>query len=162
MESSDLLRLVEVLGHEAELLEALYEVLKRQQDGLVESDIKMISDNVSRQIDILKEIESIEMERNNILSAIGKEVGAGIGLESLIESAPDYISRRLASLREGLREVVSQIRKVNEQNQLLIRQSLSYVQTMLKEIAGEDDACGYGADGKVGVKIREMVIDRRV
>ncbi len=162
MESSQLLKLVEILGQETELLQNLYEVLKLQQDGLVRCDIKAITDNVSKQIEILKKIEGIEVERNKILSSLGQDADGGIKFEALIEYAPDYISRRLASLRETLREVVSQIRKVNEQNQVLIRQSLSYVQGMLREIAGEDDACGYGVDGKVGTKMRQIVIDRRV
>lgn len=162
METSGLLRLVEILGRETELLESLHEVLKLQQQGLVNCDVQMISDNVSRQIEILRQIEAIEVERSKIVALTDRDDQEGVKLETLIASAPDHISKKLSALRDSLKQVVSEIRKVNEQNQVLIRQSVSYVQRMLAEIAGEENPCGYGADGKVGLRMREMVIDRKV
>jgi flagellar biosynthesis/type III secretory pathway chaperone len=162
---ADMRGLIDALRDEVELLDKLHSVLCEQRSALAGGDTQQIRRTVEQQIAILKRVGALETKRQALLAGMTDLTGDGKlpSLSILIEHAAEADARHLRQTRDSLCRVVEGIGNVNRQNDMLIRQSLSYIDRMLRMIAGEDDSSRvYTVDGEVTCPTGRIVVDRKI
>jgi flagellar biosynthesis/type III secretory pathway chaperone len=162
---ADLRKVIETLSREVDLLWKLASVLETEQGSLVRGDVEGLRGNVESQIALVREIASLEEVRRSLVRPDGRqEHGAkGPNLEALIAAAPADEAASLDGIRSALRAVLDALGRVNKHNNLLIRQSLAYIDKTLKLAAGEDAAGAvYTSNGDVRCPTGQIKVDRTV
>lgn len=164
MERRNLNRIIEILVEEVGLLGDLHSVLEAEQRALVDGRVEEIHRCVEKQISILDAVSRLEEGRLTVLDEAGLPAdGDDRRLGNLIETAPEPEAGRLREIRAALRDVTQALGSVNKHNNLLISQSLSYIDSSLKLIAGEDASSKvYRADGSVTCPTGRIAVDRKV
>jgi flagellar biosynthesis/type III secretory pathway chaperone len=156
-------KLVDILSGEVELLTKLYSALKDEQDALVRGDAEGIKDGVEAQIGIIKDLAAVEEERRAIFKAMcpDESPDEDIKLGTIIDLAGGAQAEHLETMRASMRKVLKSLGEVNRQNDVLIRQSLSYVDRTLRALAGENAGSEvYGASGTLKSATGQIAVDR--
>lgn len=162
---TDLRKVIATLATEVDLLWKLCAVLEAEQQALVRGDAADLKGSVESQISLMKEIAALEDERQSLVppGSQADPQAKPLKLEALIETAPAEEAASLGSIRTALREVIEALGRVNTHNNLLIRQSLAYIDKTLKMAAGEDTASAvYTSNGDVKCPTGQIVLNRRV
>ncbi|HVP58685.1 MAG TPA: flagellar protein FlgN [bacterium] len=162
---ADLRKVIATLAKEVDLLWKLCGLLEGEQKALVQNNVDDLKASVEAQIALMKEIGALEDERQGLVRST---TGAGpdtkpVKLDTLIEAAPAEEAASLGTVQAALREVVVALGRVNTHNNLLIRQSLAYIEKALKLAAGEDTASAvYTPNGDLKCATGQIVVDRTV
>lgn len=156
--------MIDVLTREVDLLGRLHSVLQDQQAALVKGDVEAIRLSVEAQIEVLKTVAQLEERRKSAIRALeGSSDGEAVKLETLIADAPDSEASKLREIRTSLMEILEGIGNVNRHNNMLIGQSLSYIDSTLRMIAGEEESSKvYTADGRIKGTTGRIGIDNKV
>jgi flagellar biosynthesis/type III secretory pathway chaperone len=164
MKQSALEEMIDVLTREVDLLSRLHSVLSDQQAALVEGDVEAIRRTVEAQMDVLKYVAALEERRQSAIRALRESPdGEAVRLEAVISDAPESQAARLREIRASLREILEGIGDVNKHNNMLISQSLSYIDSTLRMIAGEEESSKvYTADGRIKGMTGRIGIDDRI
>lgn len=163
MRSQDLSKLVDILSGEVDLLRKLHSALKDEQDALVRGDTEGITGRVEAQIGIITELAALEEERRAAFRAMcpGEAPDSEIKLDTIIGLAGGEQAEHLESMKASMREVLKSLGEVNRQNDVLIRQSLSYVDRTLRALAGENAGSEvYNASGAVNSATGQIAVDK--
>jgi len=163
LQSQDLAGIVDILGREVDLLRKLHSALAEEQDALVRGDVEGIKERVEGQIEVVKGLADLEEERKAAFRALcpDEPPGSEIKLEEIIGLADEEQAGRLSDMRSVMREVLTSLGRVNRQNDVLIRQSMAYVDRMLRAIAGESaNSEVYDARGEVKCATGRVAVDR--
>lgn len=163
MHSQDLSKLVDILSGEVDLLRNLYYALKEEQDALVRGDAEGIKDRVEGQIGIIKELAALEDERKAAFRAMCPEepTDSDINFDTVLGLAGGEQAEHLERMRSSMREVLKSLGEVNRQNDVLIRQSLSYVDRTLRALAGETAGSEvYNASGALQSATGQIAVDQ--
>ncbi len=154
----------DIMENIIDLLKALYVILTEQQDALVKGDVEKITQKANDQIEIIRKISEIERRRKSLLRSISAESGRTSDIEftELLEIAGEAYRARLENISSAMKEVLQALGRVNRQNSMLIRQSLSYIDRTLKMIAGEDGLSKvYTESGAVKSQTGRLAIDSK-
>ena len=163
MQSQDLSKLVDILSGEVDLLRKLYSALKDEQDALVRGDAEGIKDGVEGQIGIITDLAGLEEERRAAFRGMCPEEApdSEIKLETIIDLAGGAQAEHLETMKSSMREVLKSLGEVNRQNDVLIRQSLSYVDRTLRALAGENAGSEiYNASGAIRSATGQIAVDQ--
>ena len=163
MQSQDLSKLVDILSGEVDLLRKLHSALKDEQDALVRGDTDGIRDRVEAQIGIIKDLATLEHERQAAFRTMcpGEPPDSEIKLDTIIGLAGGEQAEHLQSMKESMRKVLKSLGAVNRQNDVLIRQSMSYIDRTLRALAGENAGSEvYNARGAVNSATGQIAVDR--
>jgi flagellar biosynthesis/type III secretory pathway chaperone len=162
---TDLRKVIATLATEVDLLWKLCSVLEAEQEALVRGNVEDLKGSVESQICLMKEIAALEDERQSLVRSDSRAHpdAKPLRLEALIEGAPAEEAASLGSMKAALREVVDALGRVNTHNNLLIRQSLAYIDKTLKMAAGEDTASAvYTSNGGVKCPTGQIVLNRTI
>ncbi|MDL1891759.1 flagellar protein FlgN [Sphingobacteriales bacterium CHB3] len=136
---SNLNHLMEVMAAEAELTEQLIEVMKMQQQALVNLDHAEVEISVDKQQELLLPIEALEQERLRLTREVWCELTpppdapeTSIHLTSLLHHLQRKDADRLSMLGSRLHSAVEVMMKVNQANQYLIEHSRRFVRETLR------------------------------
>jgi flagellar biosynthesis/type III secretory pathway chaperone len=162
---ADLRAVIGTLAREVDLLWRLCSVLEAEQQALIKGDVEHLGEHVELQMALIKEVAALEEERRALAGDPGPAGGDGkpMKLEALLDGAPDEEAASLNTIRTALREVVDALGRVNANNSMLIKQSLSYIDRALTMAAGEDTASTvYTPNGDVKCPTGQIVLNRTV
>jgi flagellar biosynthesis/type III secretory pathway chaperone len=118
---------------------------------------------VEAQIGIITELAALEEERRAAFRAMcpGEAPDSEIKLDTIIGLAGGEQAEHLESMKASMREVLKSLGEVNRQNDVLIRQSLSYVDRTLRALAGENAGSEvYNASGAVNSATGQIAVDK--
>jgi hypothetical protein len=108
----------------------------------------------------MEEISKLEDERVKLLHELSKtnEIPfERLNVDKIIEIAPEEVAKRLTHLRTSFKSTLEELQRLNELNEGMITESLSYIKFTLDTIrsAVESQQSTYGGRGKrkVGVPI---------
>jgi flagellar biosynthesis/type III secretory pathway chaperone len=163
LHSQDLSNLVDIISGEVDLLRKLHSALKDEQDALVRGDAEGIRERVEVQIGAIKDLIALEEERKAAFRALCPEEASDseVKLDTIIGLAGGEQAEHLTSMKASMREVLKSLGEVNRQNDVLIRQSMSYVDRMLRALAGENAGSQvYNASGAVKGATGQIAVDR--
>jgi flagellar biosynthesis/type III secretory pathway chaperone len=164
LQSQDLSKLVDILTQEVDLLRKLHSALVDEQNALVRGDVEGIKQKVERQIEAIKSIAGLEEERRAAFKSIcpGQAPDSEIDFETVVGFAGPEEAGHLDNIRSSMREVLKSLGEVNRQNDVLIRQSLSYVRRTLRALAGENAGSEvYTSRGALRSATGQIAVDRK-
>jgi len=162
LQSQDLAEIVDILTKEIDLLRKLHSALENEQNALVRGDVEGIKERVEGQIEVIKDLAALEEERKTAFRILcpDEPPDSEIQIERIIGLAGEEHAGSLNSIRETMGEVLKSLGQVNKQNDVLIRQSMSYVDRMLRALAGESASSEvYDARGDVKCATGRVAVD---
>lgn len=124
-------------------------VLLSQRDSIRKQDVEGV---LARLGDVQAELavrQRIERERDDLLRTAGTRLGVApeaLQLEDLLDGLPGGQADEARTLSAELKGLLSEISTVHQQNRLLIRQELSFLDHLLRVLSGAPQA-GYSASG---------------
>jgi flagellar biosynthesis/type III secretory pathway chaperone len=160
-------RLVEVINEEVRVFHELLDTLQQEQAAIVADDLPEIETLAARKADGVTRAQRLEGERLRLvrqLSAALEVDPAGASLQRLIEAIDSHHAEELARMRQVLLDLNGKIRRTNENNAFLIRQSLRYTERCIDILTGDPGDRGvYGKFGRNMKRARgNSVLNRTV
>jgi flagellar biosynthesis/type III secretory pathway chaperone len=163
MRTAELDEFIDILNAELSLLSRLCAVLREQQEALVAGKIEAISGTVEQQIAIVAEITGLEQSRKGVTNRILETDGDGSELAAVLGVASENQAARINDIAKCLKDALDSLGTVNERNGMLIRQSMSYIDSTIKLLAGGGSpAETYTADGDIECPTREVALNRQI
>ena len=144
-----MIQLVDHLRTQVASAQRLLMVLLSQREAIRQQDVESV---LARLGDVQAELavrQRIERERDDLLRSAGSRLGVApdtLELEDLLGGIPDEQATSVRSLSAELKGLLSEISTVHQQNRLLIRQELSFLDHLLRVLSGVPQA-GYSANG---------------
>ncbi|MED3624006.1 flagellar protein FlgN [Neobacillus thermocopriae] len=133
------------------LLEAhkkLLDVAKEERLALVNGDMSALRTILYRVNSCTDEIQQLEEERKRLIVEYLKEnghAGSGITVEEILDFLMDEEAKtNLNLIASQLRDVINEIRVINDSNQQLIQSSISYIQYSIGMFICKEPSIGYG------------------
>lgn len=125
--------LTQVLEKETVEYQRLVDLSEDLREALIESDVPAVERISAGQEEVANGIQSLETKRARIMSDIAvvlnkkpEELKISV-LEETLANQPKE-QQRLAAVRTGLKETMSQLKRINQANQALIHQSMELLE----------------------------------
>ena len=152
MNSSLIIRLIEVINGEVRVFHDLFELLQSEQSAIVNDDVETIEAAAVGKQETLERAQRQEAQRQSLVIELSQGLNMApdsVDLSSLIEAVGGKHGAELSRMRDLLLELNPKIRSINESNAFLIRQSLRYTERSLDILTGQPEQRGvYGNLGK--------------
>lgn len=144
------MRLMDLLKYEQELLSQLMQTLKEENKALVDDDIPSLNKIVKTKETLSNSVRAIESQR---ISGYGD-----INLSSIVfkleSEGKTQEAHEIDSIGTDMQDKIFKIKEQNETNQLLIRQSLNYVKTMMNILCPKKNKL-YNPSGEIKSDIEQ-------
>lgn len=142
---------------------------EQKKEHIVNNELDALTDLLPKENRVLKQLTGLEQERAQLFAAYqqerGMEANAAASLDDLIRlTVKSADKRRLEDARQSLAAVVQSLRTLNETNQLLVSQSLDFVNYTLDlfTVGPEDDMVYQApAQNTATVQQRRGIFDTR-
>lgn len=148
-----ILQLIDVIQKEVEMFERLLKTMKEEQAALVGHDVEALERTVEVQRDLTEKAAALERARAEVVRSLCESMGEDpsvLTMKQIIEKVGAPHDERLGALRQDLLDLHEEIQRSNQQNALLVKQSMKYVDKSLQILTGEGPATGvYAKTGKV-------------
>jgi flagellar biosynthesis/type III secretory pathway chaperone len=128
--------LEEVMSTEAELTEALIDVMKQQQQALISINASALAESVEKEEELSLPIEGLEQERIRLTNEIVRSADAITTFSQLLAQLSEEESARLKIVGKRLRKAIEQVTRINYANKFLIDHSRRFVHETVKIITG--------------------------
>lgn len=145
---------LDVLQAENELLQELI-TLSTEKQNLI-NDAQEVARLASEEQNILARLEKVDQERALLFDV----VAPGQSLESWLAGLADELYEQVGPLILDLAQNLATLKSLNDLNQELLTQSLSYVQFSLNLLTGEDQSPTYTRPGTSSAG--KSIFDRKV
>jgi flagellar biosynthesis/type III secretory pathway chaperone len=158
-------RLGEILAGETRELRRLLDLLGEEQVALRKADAAAVMSSLRAQEATLSRIRVLEGERAQVLAALATPKGldpATLTLSRLVEAWPDA-AEALAAVREDLRALLDEVRRLNDRNAVLVRRGLGFVDRLVAHLAvalAPEHAPAYSAQGRTTTLPSLGLVDR--
>lgn len=156
--------LLEHLRTQVGSAQRLLQVLLAQRECIRRQDAEGV---LARLGDVQAELavrERIEHERDGLLRAAGSRLGVApeaLHLDDLLDGVPAHEAVGARTLSAELKGLLAEIAEVHQQNRMLIRQELSFLDHLLRVLSGTPQA-GYSASGGFASAPAYATVDARV
>lgn len=148
--------------------EELIEIENLKTKALTRNDTDELVKHIQRQTKLVKKVSDLEQRRMDQTRRWFEQNDFDeerFTLNDLIQMTPNYREKEeLSRLREQLREQVDELRRLNELNEQLIEQSLSYIQFSLRLFARdphENITYGRNKEHEIAPSVRSGFFDSR-
>ena len=145
-------RLVEVINEEVRVFHELLDCLHCEQQAIVDDDIDAMTATTARKTEYVILAQRLEVERLRLVRMLSEQLEVDAeqaDLQKLIAVIDSRHSEDLARMRQVLLDLNGKIRRTNENNAFLIRQSKRYTDRCLDILTGDPSDRGmYGKFGK--------------
>ncbi|MBI92939.1 MAG: hypothetical protein CME05_06945 [Gemmatimonadaceae bacterium] len=145
-------RLVEVINEEVRVFHELLDCLHCEQQAIVDDDIDAMTATTARKTEYVILAQRFEVERLRLVRMLSEQLEVDAeqaDLQKLIAVIDSRHSEDLARMRQVLLDLNGKIRRTNENNAFLIRQSKRYTDRCLDILTGDPSDRGmYGKFGK--------------
>ena len=145
-------RLVEEINEEVRVFHELLDCLHCEQQAIVDDDIDAMTATTARKTEYVILAQRLEVERLRLVRMLSEQLEVDAeqaDLQKLIAVIDSRHSEDLARMRQVLLDLNGKIRRTNENNAFLIRQSKRYTDRCLDILTGDPSDRGmYGKFGK--------------
>ena len=146
--------LIAVLREENSCYEYLVEIGNKKKQAVIKNDVELLKDISSKENAIVGRLQKHERQRISLVTALCDVLNVKDTSINLLELA-DIIREQperdtLVELYNKLRETLSEMKEVNEQNKLLIANAIDFVDFSVNLIRSSLDPAGsvYDAQGE--------------
>ncbi len=136
--------LLDVLKEESKLYDELVDLSKIKKDYVIKNDTDNLKELTSKENLMAGKIQRLERKRLSLIKDISyvlNEKESNITLASLaniISDKPE--SQELKNVAEHLKQTLSELKQLNEQNRVLIENALEYIDFSMNVIRSTFDA----------------------
>ena len=160
-------RLIEVINEEIRVFHELLDMLQQEQGAIVADDLPRIEALAAAKADLVTRAQRAEGERLRLVRRLSQALEVDperADLQRLIEAVDNHHAERLTQMRGVLLDLNGKIRRTNENNGFLIRQSLRYTDRCIDILTGDPGDRGvYGKFGRSMKRTRgNSVVNRTV
>lgn len=149
------------LAAEVELLGRAVELGEQKRHILTANDVAALEELLPKEEKLANELKTMEFQLTGIASRLAGQLGVRT-LEEVI-NAPDCPRREvLGQLFEQMVIRLAALKRLNEQNQLLIEQALHFIDYSLRLLVSSPDEPAYDADGKSRQPTKPRLLDRKL
>ena len=137
--TTTLTQLLQVLDRECGLHDQLRTILRAEQQVLVNADAAGLEAKVREQEFLIEEIRRLEASRLGLMAHLSRQLGIPIDdltLERVIELSEPEQASALQLVRDRLRSVVHDVRRMNELNRHLVENGLRFVEENIAVLFG--------------------------
>ncbi|HET6175188.1 MAG TPA: flagellar protein FlgN [Gaiellales bacterium] len=142
-------RLLEHLGRQVASSRRLLEIVIVQRDAIRRQDVETVLASLA---DVHAEMgfrARLEQERDSLLAEAAVRRGAApetLDLEDLLAGCPAGECLQARTMSAELRGLIVEVGRIHEQNRVLIRQELTFLDHLMRVLSGAPQA-GYSANG---------------
>lgn len=144
--------LIRVLDEQAALYETLLDLSRRKRELLVQGGAAEFEALVDQEQAVLWQAARLEERRfglqTNLAGTLGRDA-AELNVTELLSLTQKPQTSRLSQLQQRISDTLGELGRVNEQNSLLIRKSLSYIEAALNRMTRDNAAPVYAPDGRI-------------
>lgn len=125
--------LVHVLEGENEQYQKLVQLSKEKKQVIIKADVPSLEKIVDLEQDVASTIQNLDKRRRKVMqdmSVVLNKPEADFTVNTVIEmlgSQPEE-QKRLENVKKQLKATLEEVRKINEQNQILLKQALDMVE----------------------------------
>lgn len=144
-------QLLKLLQHEFSYQEKLLDLLTKERVAIVKLNQDQLDQLTEKKDELLAEAGSVEKRRREVLEALLPE-DTEPKLATVVAKCPPSEGRKdLERIGKELKELATQVRDLNDQNGLLIRQSLGLIASTVSIMTSspESDLPTYSAKGSL-------------
>lgn len=157
--------LMDILLKGYEHYKRIYELVKSEQNILVNTDIEGLEGNLKEQQVILSFINKLEENRLQELEILGIYFGESperLKLSTIADNVDQELSRELTELEVKFKSVIQEILNINKSNKFLINRSLQFLDKNIQVFFGALEEKGlYSPENSSGkpVQKRKSLVD---
>jgi hypothetical protein len=141
----------------------LLEIVIKQRGAIRKQDVDTVLASLA---DVQAEMAyrgRLEQERDMLLGEAARERGAApetIGLEDMLVGRPAEECLQARTLSAELRGLIVEVGRIHDQNRVLIRQELAFLDHLMRVLSGTPQA-GYSATGWLSTPQAATVLDAK-
>jgi len=147
-----LARFVELMEREIEAYSQMLEIEREKERAIVSNDPQLLLELLQREEPVVSRANTLEQQifdcRGRLAVAIGGHTR--MTLREMTALLPATQAEKLNSLRVALFGYAEEIRRINQMNYMLLRQSIEMLDEVIGAILGEQPCNTYARDGSVG------------
>ncbi len=152
-------KLILLLKDEIACSKKIKELLDQEKKYLVRGNMPEFEETVTQKEIAVLELEKLEKQRLLLIRDLCQELAVSpekLSLKVLIKHASALHRKMLTELRAHYRELLGTVKEANQRNNLLLRNSIQYVEYTLNLVTKGKDAT-YGKSGKKYYAERKLV-----
>ena len=162
--------LLEVLEEGCALQKKLLEVVKKEQEVLIQNRVGELGDVVKKKADLILENQAFECKLAGVLRNIARFAGLEekeICISQVLSLFPEEMAFSIETLQNEIWEISAELQRVNQQNAILIKDALNYfnaVFALLTRVENHNSLEAYDPSGKKepGRTFQGILIDGRI
>lgn len=136
--------ILRTLDQQIEVHRRLLELSEHKRTAIIGNEVEKLMQMTQREVKLVRLAEQLEAQRTEAVQAYMRSrnmyVTSAITIQTLSKIAVRLEEKQaLSERREELLRLIGEIKKVNELNQQLIRQSLAFIDFSLDVIAGPSE-----------------------
>ena len=143
--------LIDVLEKEEEQYKGLIELGEEKREAIIKADINVLEQITAKEGDVASALQNIAKRRTRVLTDMATVLGKepqDITITKLIGylATQPQEQQKLAQMKERLLSTGSKMRRVNEQNEVLLKQALEMVEfdlTLLRSMRQAPETANY-------------------
>lgn len=142
-------RLIDHLKRQLESSRRLLEIVLSQRDAIRRQDVETVLASLT---DVQSEMAyraRLEQERDTILYETARLTGAApdtLDLEAVLVGVPTAEAAQARALSAELRGLITEVGRIHDQNRILLRQELTFLDHLMRVMSGTPQA-GYKPGG---------------
>ena len=127
-------KLYQVLLEEISAYQYLAETIKQKQDAIIRNQLEELENLTGVERLLVRKVENLVQARQQYLHKIAQSTDGSVSLllSQYIEQLNDGEKPRWRSIEQRIRRYVERIRRINLENQQLIRASLNYINGLVE------------------------------
>ena len=155
--------LADVLNKEASLYSDFLAISKEKTDVIINGKIIEL-ENITQKESFSSAMHKFEVEREKIIDQIARKSGfnsSELTVSRIVEEHDNLDETlKLKSYRDKIMNLIDELKRVNEINYKLIKNSLEYIDFSINLMtSASDTGSKYGNDGKEGKVERRSIFD---
>lgn len=163
--------LLEVLKEGCTLQKKLLEVVKEEQEILIQNRVGELGDVAKRKADLILENQVFENRLVGVLRNVARLAGLEekeVCISQLLPLFPKELALSIEALQNQIWKISAELQKINQQNAILIKDTLNYFNTVFalltkaENSSSSDDSYGFLGKTNTGKVTQSLLIDGRM
>jgi flagellar biosynthesis/type III secretory pathway chaperone len=151
--------LKKILNGELQIYKELSQITYEKTQPIIDNDTEFLDKTTMREEELILGITQWEKKREDLLNSWG--LGKNTSMSQIISNITVEDKKELEDIKEELSKILEEIKERNELNNVLIRDSLEYLDFNINLLANVKDPGTY-IKGSKSSNVNQSIFDRKV
>lgn len=145
--------LLTLLEKEAQLQREILRCAREKRQCLLKNRMDELSDLLEWEGELVFQAKEVEVKIKRVWKEVAPQVGldpGNLNISRLVSLAGETQGEKFLAVQQELKEVVAELQRVNQENAIIIRDTLNYIEVMFSIILREFDRREQGYYGRFG------------